>query len=300
MNTKSNHAKQFALQLGSLVSLYLSLSFLLVLIFGIINLILPDATDALWELERTSSSIRIGIAMTLVFFPVYIALTRKVNQTRRQAQQAEYLDLTKWLIYLSLLVGGGVLLGSLVTTIMFFLEGEITTRFSLKVATILLIVGTTFWYYLRDAQGYWRTREKQSIALAVAASLIVVSSIVYGFIHIPKPAEVREVRLDNEMVEDLRNISWRVQEYYEIHDSLPSTLSEMYGEFVPPTPPAGRASYEYNVTGEKSYSLCTTFSQDMVGESMYYGFEPYGTNYNWDYKAGRWCFDREVGAPTVN
>ncbi|MEN9922388.1 MAG: hypothetical protein RL097_665, partial [Candidatus Parcubacteria bacterium] len=37
-----NHtAKHFVLQLGSLASLYLSLSFLLVLLFGVINLIFP-------------------------------------------------------------------------------------------------------------------------------------------------------------------------------------------------------------------------------------------------------------------
>jgi hypothetical protein len=41
------------------------------------------------------------------------------------------------LVYLSLLVGGGVLLGDLVAVILAFLNGEITTRFILKAGVLL-------------------------------------------------------------------------------------------------------------------------------------------------------------------
>ena len=123
-----NTAKHFVLQLGSLVSLYLSLTFLLVLLFGAINIIFPDAADYVWEVESAQSQIRIGIAMVIVFFPTYLLITRIVNQARRKEQNGAYLGLTKWLIYLSLLVGGLVLLIDLVVVIMTFLEGEISER----------------------------------------------------------------------------------------------------------------------------------------------------------------------------
>ena len=51
-----NHtAKHFVLQLGSLVSLYLSLSFLIVLIFGVINKMFPDAADTI-KLKATKAT----------------------------------------------------------------------------------------------------------------------------------------------------------------------------------------------------------------------------------------------------
>ena len=103
-----NHtAKHFVLQLGSLITLYLSIAFLLVLLFNIINLAYPDAADAYWQIESYSDAVRIGIAMLIVFFPAYLILTRQVNQIRRrESSDGSYLGFTKWLVYLSLLVAG--------------------------------------------------------------------------------------------------------------------------------------------------------------------------------------------------
>ena len=144
-----NHtAKHFVLQLGSLITLYLSIAFLLVLLFNIINLAYPDAADAYWQIESYSDAVRIGIAMLIVFFPAYLILTRQVNQIRRrESSDGSYLGFTKWLVYLSLLVGGGVILGDLVAVILGFLNGELTTRFMLKsvFCYLVLISRSVFW-----------------------------------------------------------------------------------------------------------------------------------------------------------
>ncbi len=141
---ENNTAKHTVLQLGALITLYVSLTSLVVLLFSIINLQLPDAIDSYWEIESSASSVRYAIAMLVVFFPTYITLTRVVNKTRRSETNPTYLGLTKWLLYLSLLVGGGVLLGDAVVVILNFLEGEITMRFLLKAVTLFLVVGVAF------------------------------------------------------------------------------------------------------------------------------------------------------------
>ena len=51
MEKENQTAKHFVLQLGSLITLYLSIGFLLVLLFSIINLIYPDAAEGYWRLE---------------------------------------------------------------------------------------------------------------------------------------------------------------------------------------------------------------------------------------------------------
>ena len=137
MNMNPNTPKHFVLQLGALISLYLSVIFLLVMVFGAINLAFPDAANGIWEVNSSNDMVRIGVAMTVVFFPVYLLLTRAVNNFRRQ-NKAERHILTKWLIYLSLLLGGGALLIDLVVVIMAFLEGEITERFILKALAVLV------------------------------------------------------------------------------------------------------------------------------------------------------------------
>ena len=172
-------AKSFVLQLGSLIALYVSLSALVAITFGIINLIFPDEAMGYWQYESSQSQIRFGIAMLIVFFPVYVALTRTVNQLRRKSGE-KYLTLTKWLIYLSLLGGGGILLGDLVAVIFAFLDGEITVRFILKALALLIIIGAAFKYYLLDARGYWNTHEEQSKIFAAGGAVVVVAVLVRG------------------------------------------------------------------------------------------------------------------------
>jgi len=297
----NNHtAKHFVLQLGSLISLYLSLAFFIVLTFGLINLRFPDALDSVWQIESAASSIRLGFAMVLVFFPTYLVLTRIVNQNRRVSKDNNYLGLTKWLIYLSLLVGGLVLLGDLVAVIMGFLEGELTMRYILKAVTVFVVTGAAFFYYLKDAQGYWLKREKLSLAYAGVATVAIVAILLTALVHIPAPNEVREIKLDQQMVSDLQTISWRIEDYYNQNKALPNNLDTLYGDFTVPIAPVGKPDYRYEATDESNYQLCATFTYDSTGVQSDYVNERtfmesgFSGNYTWDFKAGEWCFDRVI------
>lgn len=193
-----NTAKHFVLQLGSVITLYLSISFLLVLVFAIINVLIPDPTEYYYSVESSNYSVRLGIAMLLVFFPAYLYLTRLVNTTKRRESVTSYYGVTKWLMYLSLLIGGGILLGDLVTIILTYLNGELTTRFILKALVLLLVVAGAFYYYLQDAKGYWYTKEKQSALFGFLFTVIVLLAIVSGFIVTESPARyVRSVLMIN-------------------------------------------------------------------------------------------------------
>jgi hypothetical protein len=297
-----NHtAKQFVLQLGSLASLYLSLSFLLVLIFGIINLAFPDAAEGVWAVESAAGQVRLGIAMTIVFLPTYIILTRLVNKSRRLNPEGSYLVLTKWLIYLSLLIGGAALLIDLVVVINTFLEGEITQRFVLKAASVLLVVGAAFYYYLLDARGHWLKNEKQSIGFGVAGAVIAVVFVILGFTSIEAPTTVREEKLDAVQISDLQNIQWQVQEYLTINGVLPATLADLPNGMLP-TAPEDRAAYRYEIT-EKGFHLCATFTAASDASEMFFASPIMTTDNmtpmiinpdNWEHKEGEWCFERVV------
>ncbi len=299
-----NHtAKHFVLQLGSLITLYLSVTFLLVLLFNIINLLYPDALEGYYQIESSSQGVRMGIAMLIVFFPTYLILTRKVNSIRRQETNSAYSGFTKWLVYLSLLIGGGVLLGDLVAIILAFLNGEITTRFILKALSLLVVVGAAFYYYLQDARGYWITREKMSIYYAGAMSVVVLLTLVVGFNHIKTPIQVREMRLDETQVMNLQNVQLRIEDYLRVNNVLPATVEELYVGVEVPMAPEDREAYSYQIT-EKGFELCATFAYPSQNPDMYsypvdVSPELTKTRYIkggniWDHKEGRYCFERVV------
>lgn len=290
-----NTSKNFVLQLGALVSLYASLGAAIAIAFGIINIIFPDAAEYYWEYESAQSGVRFGIATLIVFFPTYLVLTRMVNQIRRK-EHGVYLTLTRWLIYLSLFLGGAILLGDLVAVIWSFLNGEITTRFLLKAAVLLIVIGAALKYYILDARGYWNTHEKQSRLYGAIAGSAAIAIIAAGFSHIDAPSEVREFRLDEQQVTDLMDMQYRIEEHYRVNGTLPDGLDEVYADGSAPLPPEDRAAYEYRVTGERNYELCATFERSTMrdGRSMVRVYEPYAGNYNWEHGEGRTCFERIV------
>ncbi len=295
-----NHtSKHFVLQLGSLISLYLSVSFLIVLIFGLINLKFPDAAEGYWAIESASTSIRLGIAMVVVFFPTYIVLTRLVNLARRQDTSSAYLGLTKWLIYLSLLIGGAALLGDLVAVVMAFLEGELTVRFILKALAVLIVVGSAFYYYLLDARGFWLKEEKKSITYGIGMAVVVMTSLVYGFMNIETPDQVRQMRLDDQQVTDLQAIQYQIENYVTLNGELPKSLEELPAAGPLPVAAEEREPYTYELT-DKGFRLCATFAEasgedEFLTQIEYDEFgQPIKGGYNWSHSAGNYCFERVV------
>ena len=296
--TETHTAKHFALQLGSLVTLYLSLSFLVVMVFGIINIIFPDATAGYYEVDSSESMIRTAIAMVIVFFPAYLILTRFVNNQRRDSNEGSYLNLTKWLIYLSLLIGGCVLLGDLATVIMTYLNGEVTARFIYKALTVLLLVGAAFYYYLLDARGFWLKNEQKSVYFGAGVVIIVLVALVQGFIHVKAPSAVREQRLDSTQINDLQQIQWRIQDYYLTNQKLPENFTAL-GEPDVPKAPENRAAYRYGITTE-GFELCATFTQpSSAADAQMYAVPteklvPIKNPDNWQHGVGETCFKRIV------
>ncbi len=294
-----NTAKNFALQLGSLISLYISIGALITLLLSIITVVYPDTAQMPYEYTSATSSIRYTIAMLVVFFPTYVILTRLVNTIRR-TESGVYLTLTKWLIYISLLIGGGVLLGDLVAILLGFLNGELTIRFILKAIAVFVVVGSAFAYYLADARGYWQKDEQKSILYGAVVSVLVIASIVFGYTKIETPAEVREMNIDRAQISDLQMIQSYIESYTVVNQKLPATLTDAYGTLSVPES-IERKAYTYEVVSESNFKLCAEFAFETnpAERSGYQGMvvsEPMMVKnaYNWDHGAGVWCFERAI------
>ncbi len=299
-----NHkAKHFVLQFGSLISLYLSVSFLITLLFGLINITHPDPTEGSWGIESAASAIRIGIAMVVVFFPTYLVLTRLVNKQRRTSSDSLYVGFTKWLIYLSLLVAGLALLVDLVVVIMTFLEGDMTQRFILKALTVLAIVGAAFHYYLLDAKGYWLKQEGKSIYYGIGMGLIAVVSVIYGFSNIDNPNAARDQKIDDQQISDLQNIQYQIEGYYSLNNTLPDNLTDLPLASDLPKAAAERSPYEYRKL-DYGFALCANFSKASKNDQYFYQ-QPFDDKAmikngdNWTHPAGYYCFERAISGELV-
>ncbi len=131
-------------------ALAISATYLVILIHSILDLRMPDAGDQAWRSSYATRQIRWCIATLVVSGPVYIWLTVYTGRKIHEDASLRRSVVRKWLTYLALFVSAMVFLGDATVVIYNFLQGEITLRFALKAATVLVVSGGVFAFYLHD------------------------------------------------------------------------------------------------------------------------------------------------------
>ena len=93
-----------------------------------------------------------SLACVIVAFPVYLLVMAYIVRTVESHPEKRDSAVRKWLTYIALLIAAGIVVGDLITFLTYFLRGELTARFVSKVATVLVIAGGVFWYYIGSLQ----------------------------------------------------------------------------------------------------------------------------------------------------
>lgn len=304
MSTSTFSPKDFFLWLGAMVALYVSVGSLATLLFNYINILFPDKLQPTYY-DPYSGAIRFSIAALVIVFPLFVSLMRLVHQEVRKNKEKSELGVRKWLVYLTVFVAGAFLAGDLIALVNTFLNGEITTRFVLKVAVVLVLAGSILWYYLEELRGMWQKNEALSKMLGGGAALVVLAAIVASFFVIGTPGDARAVRFDQQRVQDLQTLQWHVVEYWQAKDALPSELSDLVDSVrfadVPVDPDSG-AQYGYRRVSELTFELCADFARgtdtDTITAVSYPDMYPVGQagveGSDWTHGAGEVCFERTI------
>jgi len=116
------------------------------ILFELIERAFPDPAGS----EYSPSNLRLALSFVLVSFPIYLWLTLRQHRELERDPAKRSSKVRKWLTYLTLFIAAGFLVGDVVTLIYYFLEGELSVRFLLKVLVVTVLAGIGFGYYLRD------------------------------------------------------------------------------------------------------------------------------------------------------
>lgn len=307
-NQRVGTAKDFFLQLGSVVAFYASAIALITLLFEAINAAYPKI--AAYQYYYSYPSISFQVATLIVAFPLFIFLSWLLQKSYNAEPALRESLVRKWLSYITLFVAGGVVAGDLIALIFTFLDGqELTTAFILKVVALLVIAGGIFLYYFREIRNVISGGERN--LWRVIALVVIVGSIVYGFSVIGSPATQRALRYDSQRVSDLQNIQWQIVNHFQQKGSIPSSLAELgdpISGYQTPVDPETSAAYEYTLIGQsaKAFELCATFARptsrysmngvmvDIARPTMSYAEPMAKVSENWQHEAGRTCFSRSI------
>ncbi|HVU75265.1 MAG TPA: DUF5671 domain-containing protein, partial [Candidatus Paceibacterota bacterium] len=158
MNTPRVTPKDFFLWAGAMVSLYISVFSFITLLFEYINHAYPDGLA--YTYDPYSGAMRFAIASLIVLFPTYLTLMRVIRNDIAAHPEKNDLWVRRWALMLTIFIAGATVVVDLITLINYFLGGDVTMRFVLKVAVVLLVAGGFFLHFLADVKGYW-SREPQ-------------------------------------------------------------------------------------------------------------------------------------------
>jgi hypothetical protein len=287
-------AADFFIYLGVIIGLYVSTFSLISMCFDLINKWLPDVGS---YFNYSSESVRIALAALIIFFPVFIYLSRLSTKAVAITPEKKDLWVRRWFFFLTLFLTGLAIAVDLTTLVYRFIGGEdLTMRFVLKVLVVLVVTLAVFRFYLYELRRDVTLPTPKRKYLSYAAGLVVLLVVVTGIIAIGSPTKQRNIRFDAQRVSDLSNIQYAVTDYFRANNKLPvdiTTLTQGTAYYVSSIKdPETKINYEYKVTAQNKYELCAVFSTDDIADP---NNVTYPNTESWTHGVGRTCFTRTPG-----
>jgi uncharacterized membrane protein YidH (DUF202 family) len=222
------------------------------MLFQFIDYSVPDAVSP-HTVYSLRSTVTWQMASIAVAFPIYLLVMKLIFGEAANHPERLQSGVRKWLTYIALLGTAGAVICDLIWFLDYFLTGELTLRFVLKAATVMLICGSIFAYYLGSLRWNRSTdvsREKRrNLAFGAAATAVVIVAFCVGLGVAGTPSVQRRIEGDRKREQDLRNIAiavnlWRDQPSHDqpSHDQgqrtnsdagIPATLAEIYAAARP-------------------------------------------------------------------
>ncbi|OHA17669.1 MAG: hypothetical protein A2664_03560 [Candidatus Taylorbacteria bacterium RIFCSPHIGHO2_01_FULL_46_22b] len=304
MNEAKLTPKDFFLHLGATIVLYVAAGALINLLFSVINYYNPDQLAGYFYV----GSIAWPISMLVVLIPILYVLEWLINKDIAKTPEKANVWIRRWRVYLTLFLAVVLVGGDLIALINTYINGEITARFIYKILVVLLVGGMVGKYYFYSIYPQFKMATMARRTITWLGVVLVLTSIVLGFIAVGSPAKQRAIRFDNERVSDLSGIQWQIINQWQKKGVLPKSISELsdpISNYMVPADPETDASYGYTVKDKYTFEICADFklpSQDNTGRGGYYGIDSSisypaypGKEFDtWKHEAGKACFERTI------
>lgn len=297
-NNKKITPKDFFFNLGSIVLLYILISNILRLFFGIIDKINPDPLLNYYGYEI--ESIRWSLAILIIFYPLYLYLNRMISIDTKKDPSKREVGIRKWLNYLTIFLSGFIISWGFIMILNGFLGGDLTLNFIMKSISAGVVLATVFKYYLDDL----KENNSYNRSIFYVANMVVVIGLFGGFYLIGSPATQRMLRFDQNRINDLQNIQWQIVNFWQQKGSLPLSQEEIVDPisgFKVPFDPKTKERYGYERITETEFKLCANFELESENDLNFRDvpqkaiIETPGFNNDiWEHPKGPHCFERKI------
>lgn len=295
---EKNTPRDFFLHAGAFASLYFSVIALIVLVFSVLEYVLPDNLQYMATYyDPYSGSVRFAIASLLVLAPLFIYLFSILEREARTNPERNRMSMRKWLTYVTLFIAGATIAGDTILVIDSFLGGELPMLFVLKVLVIFVIMGLGLVFFLLDIKNYWIQHVAHLRYFGMGILAMVLAAIVGGMLLIGSPMTQRNMRIDAQQISDLNMLSENIVQFWQRKGTLPSELVDIEDDLLGisvPKSPEGQPPYVYNVKSDLSFELCASFLTDTTQDAQTDKRGFLTSEMRWQHSIGKTCFSRTI------
>jgi hypothetical protein len=295
-DNKSNAAKYAFFYMLSLVALVFMALSTGMIIFQIINKLVPDV-PGFFQGGFSDGQLKYAISQLIISAPIFFLTMRQIHKYLYSGELDNQSQIRKWLTYFMLFVSSIVLIGWLIGTLNSFMQGELTAKFALKALTSIGLSAAVFGYFLYDIRRRQVKGAKDKVVrmFAYGSLAVVVAVLIGGFLVVESPQETRSRKMDDLVIQRFNEIDRAINTYYVEYGELPPDLEVLQGEFSylqdeDFRDPATGEEFGYNVTGDNRYELCADFrtaTEDRPGRDYYF-------DDRWRHGAGEQCLMQTV------
>ncbi|TRZ64819.1 MAG: hypothetical protein D4Q79_00760 [Spirochaetia bacterium] len=292
--TKINGPRDVFLELWVVGTLYLSASFIVTLLFQYINYFFEDLAN---PYSFSQSTVRWTVAILIAILPTHIFVLRLREKDYLAIPEKREGRLRKWLLYLTLFIAAITCIIDFATLVFYFLDGELSVRFILKVLAVAVVAGGVFWYYFSDLKRTSPEVSKNAKAARIIAVVLAILTIAGAFFISGSPFAARDQKIDSQRESDLQGIQSQIIYYWQKKEKLPASLNDLADSisgYKAPNDPETGALYEYKITGNLDFELCATFSAEIPKDNGTGRYPLKNDNYLWEHGKGRTCFERTI------
>ena len=263
--------------------------------FQYINKLFPKTVSGTVYYAFSQGAIKYAIASLLIATPLFFLITIVIRKALKKQLLSSDNKVRAWITYIILFLVIAVSVGDLITAVLFVLNGDFTPRFLLKVVTILVIAAWVFTYYWSEL------RSTNALANAPLPKIfggisvaVIVVSFVSGFFLVDSPLVARNKAYDQTRVNNLSEIKYSIDSYYQQFNKLPADLETLkeFQTYLQTTDPLTTQAYEYKAIDKLNYELCADFgtsNKNLPPDQQYYS-GPDGFAHD----TGHTCFTKKV------
>ncbi|MFH1346725.1 MAG: DUF5671 domain-containing protein [Spirochaetota bacterium] len=275
-------------------TLYLSAVFVVTLLFQYINYFFEDLAN---PYSFSQSTVRWTVAILIAILPTHIFVLRLREKDYLTIPEKRESRLRKWLTYLTLFIASITCVIDFATLVFYFLDGEISARFILKVLAVATVAGGVLWYYLTDLKRTTPETPKSAKLVRIIAVVAVIAVIAGAFFISGSPFAARSQKIDSQRENDLQGIQSQIIYHWQKKGVLPISLNELTDSisgYKAPNDPETGVPYEYKTTGKLNFEICATFSAEIPKDNGTGRYSVKNDNYLWDHGIGKTCFERTI------